>query len=59
MNGDEALRSATLPADAAGATPILCLEGVSKRYGDRLVLDGIALDVADDRCVSLLGASQS
>ncbi len=53
------MRSAPIPTDSAGGVPILRLEGVSKRYGDRLALDGIELDVADDKYVSLLGASGS
>ncbi len=35
------------------------LDAVTKWYGDRLALDGITLDLADDAYVSLLGASGS
>ena len=53
------MRSAPIPTDSSGGIPILRLEAVSKRYGSRLALDGITLDVADDSYVSLLGASGS
>ena len=44
---------------AAGAAPVLCLEGVRKAFGDTTVLDGIDLDVARDEVVALIGASGS
>ena len=33
------------------------VEGVTKRFGDLLVLDAIDLDVAEGECVCLLGPS--
>ncbi|MBD8659176.1 amino acid ABC transporter ATP-binding protein [Frigoribacterium sp. CFBP 8754] len=44
---------------AAGAAPVLRLEGVRKAFGDTTVLDGIDLDVARDEVVALIGASGS
>ena len=46
-------------ADAAGRTPALELSGVKKRYGGRLVLDGIDLSLAEHEVVCLIGASGS
>lgn len=40
-------------------TALLSLRGIRKSYGDRLVLDGIDLDVDTHRCVVLIGASGS
>jgi polar amino acid transport system ATP-binding protein len=37
--------------------PRLVLDGVVKRYGDRTVLDGIDLEVADQEVVCLIGSS--
>ncbi|WP_245496794.1 ABC transporter ATP-binding protein [Lichenibacterium ramalinae] len=53
------MRSAPILSDSSTGIPILSLEAVSKRYGSRIALDGITLDVADDSYVSLLGASGS
>jgi polar amino acid transport system ATP-binding protein len=39
--------------------PVLSLRGVVKAYGDRTVLDGIDLDVAEHQVVVLIGASGS
>ncbi|AQA02424.1 peptide ABC transporter ATP-binding protein [Mycobacterium sp. MS1601] len=39
--------------------PVLSLRGVAKSYGDRAVLDGIDLDVAEHQVVVLIGASGS
>ncbi|CAN5151162.1 amino acid ABC transporter ATP-binding protein [soil metagenome] len=39
--------------------PVLSLRGVAKSYGERLVLDGIDLDVAEHQVVVLIGASGS
>ncbi len=41
------------------ATPVLRIEGVTKAFGDRLVLRGIDLDVAEHEAVALIGASGS
>ena len=38
-------------------TPKLCLKGVTKRFGDKLVLDGIDLDVAPGRSLVIIGGS--
>ena len=38
---------------------LLSLRGIRKTYGERLVLDGIDLDVDEHRCVVLVGASGS
>jgi polar amino acid transport system ATP-binding protein len=43
---------------SAGA-PVLSVRGVTKAYGDRQVLDGIDLDVAEHQVVALIGASGS
>src|SRR5439155_26629016 len=38
---------------------LLSLRGVRKVYGENVVLDGLALDVAAGECVVLIGASGS
>jgi ABC-2 type transport system ATP-binding protein len=40
-----------LPVDQ----PAIVLDGVSKRYGDRIVVDGVSLDVRQGEIVALLG----
>ena len=40
-------------------TPVLSLRGVRKAYHDKIVLDGIDLDVAEHQVVVLIGASGS
>lgn len=40
-------------------TPVLSVRGLVKAYGDRRVLDGIDLDVAEHQVVVLIGASGS
>ncbi|MEA2177386.1 MAG: putative spermidine/putrescine transport system ATP-binding protein [Solirubrobacteraceae bacterium] len=45
------------PADSPGAT--LSLRGVTKRYGDQVVVDGVSLDVRGGEFVTLLGPSGS
>lgn len=40
-------------------TPVLSLRGVRKQYHDRVVLDGVDLDVAEHEVVVLIGASGS
>ena len=48
----------TEPTDrGAGRAPILVLEGLSKRFGERLVLDKVDLTVAPGEVVVLLGPS--
>lgn len=41
------------------AAPVLAVRGLSKAFGDRVVLDGFDLDVAAGELVSLLGANGS
>src|SRR5688572_17290538 len=41
------------------STPFLRLVKVSKRYGDRAVVSGVSLDVAEGEVMALLGASGS
>jgi putative spermidine/putrescine transport system ATP-binding protein len=45
------------PADSPGAT--LSLAGVTKRYGDQVVVDGVSLEVRGGEFVTLLGPSGS
>ncbi len=40
-------------------TPVLRVRGLVKRYGERRVLDGVDLDVAEGQVVALIGASGS
>jgi polar amino acid transport system ATP-binding protein len=40
-------------------TPVLSVRGLVKRYGDRVVLGGVDLDVAEHEVVVLIGASGS
>ena len=53
------MRSASIRTDAPGGTPVLRLDQVSKRYGDKRALDAVTLALPDDAYVSLLGASGS
>jgi putative spermidine/putrescine transport system ATP-binding protein len=46
-------------ADAAEAIPAVRLEGVEKRFGDVVAVDGIDLDVRDGEFFSMLGPSGS
>jgi NitT/TauT family transport system ATP-binding protein len=39
------------------AAPIICVEGLTKRYGDRTVLSGVSFDVAGGEIVSIVGPS--
>jgi len=41
------------------STPVLRMEEVTKSFGDRLVLDGIDLSIAEHEAVALIGASGS
>ncbi len=41
------------------STPVLSIQGVTKSFGDRLVLSGIDLDVAEHEAIALIGASGS
>jgi putative spermidine/putrescine transport system ATP-binding protein len=47
------------PASAPGGTAAVRLEGVQKRYGEVVAVDGIDLDVADGEFFSMLGPSGS
>ena len=50
----------THPGGAAPASsPAVRLEGVEKRYGDVVAVDGIDLDVVDGEFFSMLGPSGS
>ena len=40
-------------------TPVLSIRGLVKKYGERVVLDGVDLDVAEHQVVVLIGASGS
>ena len=40
-------------------TPVLSVRGLVKKYGERVVLDGVDLDVAEHQVVVLIGASGS
>jgi polar amino acid transport system ATP-binding protein len=46
-------------AAAGAAPPRIALDGVSKRFGDRVVLDDVTLSVARHEVVCLIGASGS
>jgi polar amino acid transport system ATP-binding protein len=41
------------------STPVLSIQGVTKSFGERLVLSGIDLDVAEHEAIALIGASGS
>jgi polar amino acid transport system ATP-binding protein len=41
------------------SAPVLRMEGVTKSFGERLVLDGIDLEIAEHQAVALIGASGS
>ncbi|AWB94178.1 phosphonate ABC transporter ATP-binding protein [Aeromicrobium chenweiae] len=47
------------PIAAIPVAPALTIRGLSKTFGDRVVLDGLDLDVAAGELVSLLGANGS
>ena len=49
-----------VPAARIGAgTPPLSIHGLTKRFGERLVLDGVDLEVPSGRLVAVLGANGS
>ena len=48
-----------VPPDAAGADVAVRLEGVRKRFGDVLAVDGVDLDVGQGEFFSMLGPSGS
>lgn len=40
-----------------GTAPMICVKGLTKRYGDRAVLSDVSFDVAQDEIVSIVGPS--
>lgn len=48
-----------MPDSAATATPLVSLDGVSVRYGQRDVLENVSLEVAPGRIVTLIGPNGS
>jgi ABC-2 type transport system ATP-binding protein len=44
-----------LPVGTGGDQPALTVRGLGKRYGERVVLDGLDLDVRHGECFALLG----
>jgi ABC-type polar amino acid transport system ATPase subunit len=46
-------------APSNGSTPVVRLEGVRKKFGDHVVLDGIDLDVTAGEVLVIIGASGS
>ena len=50
-------RRASLARNTPGATPLVSIEGLTKSYGDHVVLDDIALDVYPGEVVALIGPS--
>ncbi len=40
---------------ATGLRPMLSCEGLRKRYGDRLAVDGVSFSIAEGECFGLLG----
>jgi ABC-2 type transport system ATP-binding protein len=42
-------------AGGAGTAPMLRCEGLTKRYGDRLAVDGVSFEIAPRECYGLLG----
>jgi ABC-2 type transport system ATP-binding protein len=54
-----AFSAAPAPTPAAGPEPIVSVAGVTKRYGDKVVLDGIDLIVAPGERLCLLGSNGS
>src|SRR5512142_1792409 len=40
-----------------GAAPMICVKGLTKRYGDRTVLSDVSFDVAEAEIVSVVGPS--
>src|SRR6201999_3395986 len=56
--GDQAGGAVTAPPGPPGAH-VLSVRGLRKVYGDRVVLDGIDLDVTEHQVVALIGPSGS
>ncbi|SED30342.1 putative spermidine/putrescine transport system ATP-binding protein [Rhizobiales bacterium GAS188] len=52
-------RDPAMPGEAARSSDVLRLDGVRKRYGERLALDDVSLSIRDDEYISLLGPSGS
>jgi ABC-2 type transport system ATP-binding protein len=51
----QAARTSETGAVALGAGPMLRCEGLRKRYGDRLAVDGVSFEIAPRECYGLLG----
>jgi ABC-type polar amino acid transport system ATPase subunit len=56
---DDTLAARSPAKEASGAVPTIRLEGVSKSFGDNLVLSGIDLSVAPGEVLVVIGASGS
>lgn len=50
---------ATSPTSSPAQAPALAVRGLTKRFGDRVVLDGLDLDLREGEVVSVLGANGS
>jgi ABC-2 type transport system ATP-binding protein len=51
----EAARGEGTDLTAFGAVPMVRCQGLRKRYGDRLAVDGVSFEIAANECYGLLG----